>query len=341
MADEKSEQPPPLMGATAIKPPERHGMEKFTYLLYDPKTGTYLTRTPKSWALIIIFYCIYYSCLAGFWLGLMKVFLTTVPMDEPKWQQASSIIGVNPGVGVRPAQKADQLETGIFELDLKFDGTDDGLPYDQIATMAGSKGYALRMKKFFETYENNTKDEEMKKLAVECSGNPDKYHEDRSTFCRFDRTTLGSCMEFPYGYSHLKFEPCVFLKLNRIWGLKPEPIGSMDDVDESLQKDPFVKKLKADIFPKKIFVNCEPEYPADKETVELNPFPADKGIPLKYFPFQMMEMKENALLALKFTGLEKHKGRLIHIICKAYYKGVVHSKKDKAGLVKFELFLKD
>ena len=65
--------PPPLMGATAIRPPERKGAEAYTYLLYDPKNGTILTRTPKSWGLIILFYCIYYSCLAAFWLACMKI----------------------------------------------------------------------------------------------------------------------------------------------------------------------------------------------------------------------------------------------------------------------------
>ena len=59
MADDKSGKPPPLMGATAIRPPERVGAEKYTYILYDPKNGTILTRTPKSWALIILFYCVY------------------------------------------------------------------------------------------------------------------------------------------------------------------------------------------------------------------------------------------------------------------------------------------
>jgi len=34
MADK---QPPPLMGATAIRPPDRVGAEKYTHILYDPK----------------------------------------------------------------------------------------------------------------------------------------------------------------------------------------------------------------------------------------------------------------------------------------------------------------
>ena len=35
----------------------------FRYFLYNPETGEILSRTPISWAKIIIFYCIYYTCL--------------------------------------------------------------------------------------------------------------------------------------------------------------------------------------------------------------------------------------------------------------------------------------
>ena len=33
------------------------------YFLYNPETGEILSRTPISWLKIIVFYCIYYSCL--------------------------------------------------------------------------------------------------------------------------------------------------------------------------------------------------------------------------------------------------------------------------------------
>lgn len=90
-----------LLGAVAIKPPgwDRTGLEAFRYFLYDPDNGTILSRTPKSWALITIFYTIYYSCLAAFWYACLLIFFTTLPVaeDGPKWQQAGSLIGINPG----------------------------------------------------------------------------------------------------------------------------------------------------------------------------------------------------------------------------------------------------
>ena len=71
---------PKLLGGTAIKPPERHGWEKISYLIYDKDTGEILTRTPKSWALIFIFYVIYYSLLGkNLTLDLFKLTLDISP----------------------------------------------------------------------------------------------------------------------------------------------------------------------------------------------------------------------------------------------------------------------
>merc|ERR1712198_820953 len=73
---------PKVLGGTAIRPKERHGWEAVKYLLYNPETGEVLTRTPKSWALITVFYLIYYSCLAAFWAAMMAVFLQTLPTTQ-------------------------------------------------------------------------------------------------------------------------------------------------------------------------------------------------------------------------------------------------------------------
>jgi len=71
---------------TAIKPVgwDRSGCEAFQYFLYNPETGEILSRTPLSWAKIIIFYCIYYTCLAAFWIGCLHIFFLTVPEAHPR-----------------------------------------------------------------------------------------------------------------------------------------------------------------------------------------------------------------------------------------------------------------
>lgn len=370
MATDSSGKPPPLMGATAIRPPDRIGMEKYTYILYDPKNGTILTRTPKSWALIIAFYIVYYSCLAAFWLACMKIFLTIQIQDptdaaianaKPTWTLDESIIGIRPGLGIRPLQADEHISSGIFKLTNDFDGAKDLAWYkenkEKLGEVEGSKGYAYRAYKFFEAYRTNTRNLPngtagvTKCVAADLEDGDLKYRKDPAKFCVFEKTTLGPCATFPYGYGTGDFKPCIFVKLNRIFDLKPKPILDKTKVDESLLKDQTIlDELEAANYPKEVIVKCEGDFPADKEALQkaINVLPAvggvtnAAGIPLKYFPFSKnrKELNESPLVAIQLNGLanEALKGRLIHVICKAYYEGVVHSKKNKAGLVKFEIY---
>merc|ERR1712210_361544 len=108
------------LGGTAIKPVgwDRTGWEAFQYMLYNPDTGEVLTRTPLSWLKITVFYCIYYCFLAGFWIACLNVFFATLPeaQDGPRWLQEDSIIGVNPGVGLRPRNTDARIDSQMFVL---------------------------------------------------------------------------------------------------------------------------------------------------------------------------------------------------------------------------------
>jgi len=385
MADK---QPPPLMGATAIRPPDRVGAEKYTHILYDPKNGTILTRTPKSWGLIILFYCIYYSCLAAFWLACMKIFLTIQIQDpsvldtaKPTWTMADSIIGVRPGIGIRPLQTYEEVDSGIYDLDLVdvpaigqmatdyaeykkknlIDDEEDKWIMDYLLTVKGSKGYAYRTAAFFKVYNQNKKNKVGKVCGKDDLDN-DGYRKPDVDLCQFQLEELKDCQSYPYGYGKTsspdgKFKPCVFVKMNRIMDLRPPAITSKSKADESITKDPPTLKIfeaikKADK-KDRVYINCEGSYPADKEGVTINVFPSAglstkdgplNGlgyIPLKYFPYSQFRKggNESPMIAVQFSGLENAKGRLVHVMCKAFFDGVIHSKKDKAGLVQFEVFL--
>ena len=79
-----AENKPMVLGGTAIKPKERHGWEAIRYIIHNPETGEFFTRTPKSWLLITGFYIIYYSCLAGFWAAMLNIFFLTLTDEAPK-----------------------------------------------------------------------------------------------------------------------------------------------------------------------------------------------------------------------------------------------------------------
>merc|ERR1712133_211683 len=158
----------------------------------------------------------------------------------------------------------------------------------------------------------------------------------------------GDCETFPYGYSKSSskgFKPCVFVKMNRIMGLKPAPITN-NTQDESVKKgsDKIIDLLVSnkDESQKNVYINVFP-----KSGLPEAP-PGLAKIPLKYFPYSKFmkddegrSANESPMIAVRFENLEKANGRLVHVMCKAFFHGVVHSKKDKAGLVQFEVFLND
>merc|ERR1712172_185709 len=88
--------------------------------------------------------------------------------------------------------------------------------------------------------------------------------------------------------------------------------------------------------------------PADKEAVEgdrLAYFPASRSIPISYFPYSGQRNQNQGpeedigyhspLVAIQVEP--KLMGQLVHMECRAYYRGVKHDKKDKLGLVQFEV----
>ena len=86
------------------------------------------SRTPLSWLKITVFYLIYYTLLACFWIACLMIFfqvwkqttklkilqnqydplIQTLPseVDGPKWQQDWGLIGSNPGVRLAPSWTA-------------------------------------------------------------------------------------------------------------------------------------------------------------------------------------------------------------------------------------------
>jgi sodium/potassium-transporting ATPase subunit beta len=319
------------LGVTAIKPIERHGWEAVKFLLYDKSTGAILTRTPKSWFLIFIFYCIFYSCLAGFWYGLLNVFFIFLPHEQPKYILQDSIIGTTPGVGMIPSQPDVTIDSSMIFLQAY---AKDEKPSHDFETTSNID-WAKRYEKFLSKYSNKTDTRPCTQADAGKSG---------EASCEFDVATLGDCSKFPYGYQleggQQQVQPCVLLKINRIFGWVPD---EYTDEDIANSEDPIPQKVQ-DLIKKDrkhIYLDCEGENPADVEAVagQLTYFPAHQGIPFKYYPYNQAHRNyHNPAVAVKF-GPGVPRGQLIHIECKLWAKGVKHSSKDRVGQVHFELFL--
>lgn len=78
--------------------------ENWKKFFYDKNSGSFFKRTPLSWLKIILFYSLFWSCLAGFFLGGMRVLDEFFNKDQP---HLNSINGrnnllINPGLTIIP-----------------------------------------------------------------------------------------------------------------------------------------------------------------------------------------------------------------------------------------------
>jgi len=295
-----------VLGGTAIKPKERKGWEAVQYLIYNKETGEVFTRTPKSWALIFVFYVIYYCCLAAFWAAMLTVFFTTLPEGMPKWQGAENgIIGQSPGVGLRPVQHPDTIASSMITYSQSTaKDSEDG-------EVTGYQGWVNRTDDFLAPY----------KLAN----------------TTFEMSKLGACNTAGYGYAEGK--PCIFLKLNKIYGLVHDYFNNTDHLP-----DDFPANLKTVIENQsdknQVWINCRPEYPADKEGIKsMKYYPESQGFPASYFPYLNDPGYLSPLVAVQIEPMRK--GQLLHLECRAFAHNILYSRRDRIGMVHLEIYLRE
>jgi len=338
--------PEDVLGGTAIKPEgwDRTGLEAFKWFLYNPKTGAILSRTPLSWFKIIVFYIIYYSLLALFWIACLQIFFLTLPEHEPKWLLDESLVGSNPGVGLRPRMSDARIDSSLYMLSA---GSEDSQPTNIEGEGEKNVDFAVRYQDFLKIYENKTYKADME----DCTNSPNTPRTSSQRSCVFDTMSLEECANFPYGYlvnleTHNVVEPCFLLKLNKLRNWVPTPVNEtdLDKPEYAKMSESLKNRIQRSIDKDYVWIDCEGRYPADREAVEIEYFPSNQGMPLKYFPFKGGNYHQ-PLVAIKVRladrGDDSHKfiGQLIHLQCRAWYDGVVHSTKHKEGLVQFDLML--
>lgn len=168
------------------------GLSNFKVFLYNSETGEVMGRSGSSWAKIGLFYLVFYGCLAGFFIAMLTVFLSTVNQ---------------PGEGGPKLTQYIENKAGLVRIDRynKLTGynTNDS---DLI------KSYSTTINDFlkgFKAYSNNT--------DIKCG--------DKS--CEFDLDKLGDCSgksDPSFGLNSRK--PCVFIRVNKVFGWMPKDDGS-------------------------------------------------------------------------------------------------------------------
>merc|ERR1712154_737966 len=282
------------MGSREVKP--RESGDKMTDQAPIP-IGAIMGRTPMSWLLITVFYIIYYTLLAGFWLLCLFIFYQFIEEHQPRWQQDSGLIGRSPALGVRPGQDDSIIESSVIIFNHENPRDDENIP--------GYQQWVDRLDGYLTPYRGPAKANEMN-CATDSPAEETK-------FCKFDLTQLGDCGKENTNYGFDSSSTCLVLKLNKIFGLVHEYYDNPEELPEDMPSE-LKERIKAAVAKgkgKQVWVSCQAEFPADKEGIKsIELFPSDGGSPSQYFPYTKQDGYQSPLVAVRINGINP--GQLIH-----------------------------
>ncbi|XP_015911861.1 sodium/potassium-transporting ATPase subunit beta [Parasteatoda tepidariorum] len=282
------------------------------YFIWNPDKREFCGRSGSSWLKIGVFYVIFYLLLAGFWTVMLLVFYQTLDYYTPRWQLGDSRIGTNPGLGFRPLPHPDNVDSTLIwfthgsarEWDYWVTSLDQ---YLQPYTGGRQFGEHVRSCDFSSHYPE----------PHVCN-----FHlEDISQFC-----SKANNFGFDVG------RPCILLKINRIYGWKPEPYSNF-----SLPAT-MPEHVRTSYDPNYVYISCDGENPADKENIgPITYYPPNGGIPNYYFPFTNLDGYLSPFVFVRF--MKPATGVLINIECKAWAANIKHDRTDRMGSVHLELLI--
>jgi len=339
LKEEKKPNAAPTEYKFALRPEEKPGLEGFLTFLWNKETGEVMGRTGMSWLKITVFYIIYYTCLAGFFIMCLSVFLAFLNDKAPMWDTEDSLIGTNPGMGYRPHPPDAKIESTLIwyrhgEANGNWNGTSKDI------------GWYGRLKNDLQHYHNESYQNNIGRTDgrtfVECgplaSEKPGPGH-----ICEINRNELfaGGCTDENY-YGYPEAKPCIMIKLNKIFAWEPTPYVNESQMGENVPeviKEEFRKNIADgnEIYNEKVWLECHGENPGDVENLGPITYYPGTGFPASYYPYLN---QEGYLSPIVFARLESPtKGVMISIECRAYDQLIVHNSQEAIGLVHFELMI--
>lgn len=319
MAEKKTEQ-------FYTRPPKLGKWEGFKIFLWNSETNQFLGRTGASWGKIILFYLLFYAALIGFFAAMLTIFYQTLDDKKPKWQLDRSLIGSNPGLGFRPMPPESNVESTLV--------------WYKASDAMNTLYWREQLDDFLKPYlKANNPEGPFKKCSQGEPPSPES-----KIVCEVKVETWFPCITSQsYNFNSSETGPCIYLKLNKIFGWIPDYYNSStvpDNMPDELKnrirtienkEGPDSKLLKV------VWVSCEGENPADLENIGPRTYLPISGFDGKYFPFLNVHEYLSPLVAVFFG--KPARGVLINIECKAWARNIVHDRQDRRGSVHFELMV--
>ncbi|XP_059165239.1 sodium/potassium-transporting ATPase subunit beta-like [Physella acuta] len=293
------------------KPTFQQKLKSLGLFLWNGETKEFLGRGGRSWVEIGIFYLVFYSCLAGFFIATIAVFYETIDADQPKLQGDSSLLKGNPGLGYQPMP---DIQTTLIYSENNVND---------------SKEYVKSINKVLAEYRQTDLNN------VDCSG-IDKPRLDEQVACRFNYSALTEQCNEKNGYGMLEGKPCILLKLNKIYGWVPA-VWKEEEVNAVARVPGNVKSAYT---PDRIWVDCHGENAPDNDNLgaaeDISYFP-EQGFPLAFYPYKNQKDYRSPLVFVKFNTVVHHVGIMVE--CVALAKNINVDRTEKEGSVHFELLV--
>ncbi|CAG9121751.1 unnamed protein product [Plutella xylostella] len=273
-------------------------------------------------AKILVFYTIFYAALIALFSICMVTFMQQfINPRVPRLQQDYGLIGTSPGLGFRPLPE-DVRSTLIY-----YKGTG----YDSY------KYWENQLIDFLSVYKKKGQTAGAGQNIFNCDFRNPPPH---GKVCDVDIRGWEPCIDENH-FSFHKSSPCIFLKLNKIYGWRPEFYNDTANLPEAMPVDlqTHIRNITAfnRDYANMVWVSCHGETPADKENigpVRYLPYP---GFPGYFYPY---ENAEGYLSPLVAVHLERPRtGIVINIECRAWARNIKYDRRERLGVVHFELMI--
>ncbi|RMC11886.1 hypothetical protein DUI87_11013 [Hirundo rustica rustica] len=307
--------------------------------IWNSEKKELLGRTGGSWFKILLFYVIFYGCLAGIFIGTIQVMLLTVSEFEPKYQDRVA----PPGLTQVPQ---------VQKTEISFTASEP----------RSYEPYVRNLDNFLRDYSADQQTENI--VFQDCGDTPSEYKErgpyndaqGQKKVCKFKREWLENCSGLndpTYGYKDGK--PCILVKLNRIIGFKPQASIALPFLAQATDQEegafvllvvvvkfcsvraPVNESLPAEIMakynPNLIPVHCVAKREEDVDKIGAVEYYGMGGYPgfgLQYYPYYGKLLQPRylqPLVAVQFTNLTYDVE--VRVECRAYGQNIVYSDKDR------------
>ncbi|GFR67315.1 sodium/potassium-transporting ATPase subunit beta-like [Elysia marginata] len=277
--------------------------------IYNAEENLLMGRSPLDWLLYIGSLFLFVCALIGMSAAFFAIFYWIVDWNDPTLQGPSSILQV-PGLGFRPQPDA---STTLIRF-IKGDTTTYYHYLDHLEAYIQYYEYELKQG-------DNFKD---------CKEIRKRRTEELNKVCVFEVEQLGGSCVKQQNYGFDDGQPCVLLKMNRIYDWMPE-----EYTDETVPD--VIRPQWEKNGPWWVHVVCDGDDPATRENMgQILIFP-EGGFHFKYFPFRNQQGYRSPIAFLRFEN--PNPGILLMMTCKAFARNIIHNRVESLGQVSFEIMV--